>query len=153
MSVQKLPCGPSWPLGFVKVTASGTPVNLMVNVDANNNNAPGVNQGNPGAPTGSEYTPNAKAIWLYGYKPGANNNGFVANTGIVYVNWNPGGNNNQNRNDAGSIVGLIPANGGSFVLPQSLADPGVRFSPYSYTIDADVSGEGAIVVLVDPRGQ
>jgi hypothetical protein len=149
MSVVKLTLGPAWPLGFVAVANNGTPVCIMTNVDANNRNAPWTSSNN----TTSEYTVNCKGVWFYGYKPGANNSGLVPNTGNVYISWNPQANNNQNRNDYGAMVGLIPANGGSFSLPQSMADPNLRFSPYSYTIDADVNGEGAIVVLFDPRGQ
>lgn len=151
MSVVKLPVGPAWPLGFVSVANTGVPVCIMHNVDANNNNAPGVNQGNPGNATGSEYTVTCKQIAFYGAAT-AGNNGTTASTGKVYVSWNPTGNNNQNKADAGAFVGIIPANG-NLLFPSTLSDPNVRFSPYAYTIDAEVNGEGAVVVLIDPRGQ
>lgn len=156
MSTIKNPAGPTWPLGFVQVTAIGTPVCLTHVIDANNNNAPwasptwGVNSGTA---TGSEYTPRCKSIWLGGFQPASANNGMIPNTGQIYVNYNPGANNaNQNRSDPGSMVAIVQP--GTWVpIPASLADPDTQFSPYLYSLDGDNNNDGCLVVLIGGRGQ
>lgn len=150
LSVVQLRSGPTWPLGYINVATPGTPAGLMSRVDANNTSSPTFSP-SPATP-GSEYTIRAKSIFFYGYHPGNNNNGMVPNEGYVYVNWNPSGNNAANRTDSGSMVGVIPPGGGVFSLPQSLGSSDMQVSPYSYTLDADTAGEGAMVVLVQPQG-
>jgi len=145
LSVLKIPQGFDWPLGYVNVANNGTPVNIMVNVDANNVNA-------PASANGSAYTPRCHRIFYQGFRPGNNNNGMVANTGNVYIlralgpgNQNGGG--PQNRADSGAMVGIIPPGGGVYNLPADERDS-ATISPYAYTLDADVDGEGALVTLI-----
>ncbi len=142
--------GPTWPLGWISVANNGTPVGLMSLVDPSNLYSP---NGPANNAKGSEYTVRFKSLFFYGYKPAANNaGGLVANTGIVYVLQPASNGAAGNRSDSGCIVGIIPANGGSFSLPQSLASVDMQVSPYEYTLDSDVSGEGAIVVGIQPMG-
>ena len=146
-STFQIPNGVEWPLGFVGVTNNGTPVNLMSRVDANNSNAPGTAADS----TNAAYTPRCHKIFLQGYSPAANNNGMLPNTGNIYVlralgpgNQNSGG--PQNRTDSGAMV-FILAPGGFGTLPADEIDR-ATISPYAYTIDSDVDGEGALVTLV-----
>ena len=140
LSVQKGRGAAIWPLGFVPVANNGTPACIMVNVDANNVNAPGSVSNS----STSEYTPSAAGIGIQGYKPGNNNNGMVANTGNVYLLVASAG-GSGNRADSGSMVKVIPA-GVDLFIP---IDPtgGMRISPYYLYLDADVNGEGALVTL------
>ena len=73
LSVQQDRSGPDWPLGFVKVKASGTPVSLMVNVDPNSVNSPG----NATTALSAEYTPVVRAIAIQAMMPNANNSGTL----------------------------------------------------------------------------
>jgi hypothetical protein len=140
-SVYKDRTGPDWPLGFVSVGTPGTPVCIMVNVDANNVNAPESSSNN----LTSEYTPTSCAVGIQGYKPGANNVGMVANTGNVYLMRKGVGSGAGNRSDTGAMVKVIPP-GQDYFYP---SDPqgGQRWSPYRYFLDADNAGEGALVTL------
>lgn len=138
--------GPEWPLGVVVVANNGTPVSIMTNVDANNVNAPGSASNN----LTSEYTTTCRAIWFTGMHQDANNN-MQPNTGNVYVLVPPSANGSGNKSDAGCMV-MVVAPGVTAPLPLSLASD-VRFSPYRYKIDADVNGDGALVVLIGPQGQ
>lgn len=146
------PHGADWPLGFIAVAANGTPVNIMSRVDANNNNAPGTKSGLPGAAyVGAEYSPACHKVFFQGYKPGNSNNGMVINGGNVYIlrSLGPGNQNSggpQNRTDSGAMVYVLPP-GGFATLPADESDHGT-ISPYRYTLDADVDGEGALVTLV-----
>lgn len=148
LSVVQARTGPTWPLGFISVANSGSPVGIMSLVDANNNWSPTASSGNGNVYP--EYAIRCRSIWFQGYKPAANNNGMVTNTGNVYI-FQPG-NGSGNKTDTGCMVGVIPANGGYFNMPLSLGATGIQFNPYEYTIDADVNGEGAIVTLVGPQG-
>jgi hypothetical protein len=146
LSVQKMRGGPFWPLGFVQVANNGTPVCIMANVDANNNNAPGT----PSVPgQSSEYSPSFRGLGIQGYKPGNNNNGMVANTGNVYLLAAPAG-GSGNRSDSGSIVKVIAPGQDFFYPPEALGID--RFSPYTLYLDADVNGEGAQMVGYSPAG-
>ena len=149
LSVQQQRTGPDWPLGYINVANNGTPVNIMSLVDPNNNNHPNTASNS----NTSEYTPRAKQIQFIGMHPGANNNGMVPNTGYVYVVCPAQANGLGNRSDPGAIVTVIPPGGGTYPLPISLGDSDTQFSPYRYSLDADVNGEGALVTLVGLRGQ
>lgn len=145
LSKQQSRGGPVWPLGFVTVAAAGTPVCIMANVDANNVNSPATATypvpNFPGA--GAEYSPVFRGIGVQGYHPGANNNGMIPNSGFVYLLMAPAG-GTGNRSDSGSMIKVIPP-AGDFFFPAPI--PGTdMFSPYFLYIDADVSGEGAVVV-------
>lgn len=140
--------GPEWPLGAIVVPSNGTPVNIMHLVDANNVNSPN----SPSNNLTSEYTTTGRSLWFAGFHPGANNNGLVINSGNVYVLVPPPANQGPgNRSDSGCIV-MVVQPGQTAPLPQSLASD-VRFSPYRYSIDADIDGDGALVTLVGPQGQ
>lgn len=151
-SIIQDPQGVEWPLGFVAVATPGTPVNIMVNVDANNVNAPGSSTGIPGTPAiAAEYTPRCHKVFIQGFKPGNNNNGMIGNTGNVYVmrSLGPGNQNGGgpgNRSDSGAMVFVVPPQGFA-TLPADEMDA-ATISPYRYSLDADVAGEGALVVLV-----
>lgn len=153
LSVMQDPQGIDWPLGFVAVASNGTPVNIMHNVDANNINAPGAKTAFPGNPsTAAEYTPRCHKVFFQGYQPAANNaGGMIPNTGNVYIvrTLGPGNQNSggpANRADAGAMVYVLPA-GGFATLPGDEADSAV-ISPYRYSLDVDVDGEGALVTLI-----
>ena len=151
LSVQQDRSGAVWPLGYVNVANNGnvTNTNIMVNVDPNGYNNPN----NPSNLNTSEYSPRCKQILFMGYHPGTNNNGMVPNTGYVYVMVPAQGNGLGNRADPGAIALIVPPGGGTYPLPQSLADPNTEFSPYRFSLDADVNNEGALVTLVGMRGQ
>ncbi len=151
LSVQQQRTGPDWPLGFVNVANNGNVTNtcIMVNVDPNNYNAPN-SQSNINT---SEYTTRCKQILFMGMHPGNNNNGMVPNSGYVYVMVPKQGNGTGNRADSGAMALIIPPGGGVYSMPVALADAGTEFSPYRYSLDADVDGEGALVTLVGLRGQ
>lgn len=146
------PQGIDWPLGFVAVANNGTPVNLMKNVDANNVNAPGTKSAAPGvALVGAEYTPRCHKIFIQAWKPGNNNNGMVTNTGNVYImralgpgNGNSGG--PGNRADSGAMVQILAP--GDFATIPADEINAATISPYRYTLDVDVDGEGALVTLI-----
>ena len=144
--------GCDWPLGYVNVPTGGTPVNIMINVDANMVNAPGAGAGRPWGPGSerAEYTPTCHKVTFQGVKPG--NNNMVPNTGNVYIvralgpgNHNAGG--PQNRSDPGAMVYVLPP-GGSVVLPSMEMD-GPTISPYRYALDVDNNNEGALVTLLN----
>ena len=150
-SVMQDPFGCDWPLGYVNVPTGGTPVNIMVNVDANNVNAPGRSPGQWGVNSNqAEYSPTCHKVTFQGMKPG--NNSMVPNTGYVYImralgpgNQNAGG--PQNRSDPGAMVYVLPP-GGSVTLPSQEID-GPTISPYRYTLDVDNNNEGALVTLLN----
>ncbi len=135
---------PTWPLGFIAVPTPGTPVGLMSLVDANNTMAPNYVPA-PGH-EGSEYTPRFRSIQFQGQ---GNNAAVTPNTGNVYI-IQPG-NGSNNKSDLGAIVGTIYPNG-TYSLPLSLGSAGMQLSPYSYKLDADVAGEGALVTGFQPQG-
>ncbi len=154
-SVFKDPYGTTWPLGYVNVPTIGTPVNIMVNVDSGNNNAPNKSPGQWGSGiVQGEYTPTCHKITFQGVHPvDANNgNGMAPNVGNVYVlralgpgNQNGGG--SQNRSDPGAMLWVIPP-GGTATLP-AMEMEGSTISPYGYTIDCDNNNEGALVTLLN----
>jgi hypothetical protein len=153
-SVFQDPQGIDWPLGFVAVAASGTPVSIMVNVDPNNNNAPGTAPtGGPGAkPTIAEYTPRCHKVTFQGIHPAANNNGMVTNAGNVYIlrSLGPGNQNSggpANRTDPGAMVYILYPGAGVTIPAEEYQ--GATISPYRYTLDVDISGEGALVTLLN----
>lgn len=145
------PQGVDWPLGFISPAAVGSPVNLMSLVDPGNNNAPGTPTG-PGFPNNrAEYSPTCHKIFVQAIVP-ANNGGWQLSQGNIYVlralgpgNQNSGG--PGNRSDTGALVTcLFP--GGFFYLPAQEYD-GPTISPYRYTIDVDVLGDGASVTMIN----
>jgi hypothetical protein len=140
-SIQQDRLGPDWPLGLIKTVTAGTPVGIMSLVDPNGYNDPStatVLQSN-------EYTPAAQQIFFSGYKAGALH-GMVQNTGNVYIVRKGVGAGTGNRDDTGSIVHVL-APGETWYLSSAATNLDV-FSPYRYYIDSDVSGEGALVVLL-----
>lgn len=152
-STMQDPFGCDWPLGYVNVPTGGTPVNIMVNVDPNNNNAPGVGSGQWGSGVQrAEFTPTCHKVVFQGVKPNAGNNGMVANNGNVYIlralgpaNQNAGG--AGNRTDPGAMV-FVLGPGGVVTLPAQEID-GPTISPYRYVIDVDNNNEGALVTLLN----
>jgi len=145
LSVHKSFAGPAWPLGFVTVTAAGTPVPLMTNVDANNYNAPETAIGPFTVAQGLGTAPTCHKIIIQPYKPGANNNGMVSNTGNIYLMVAPAG-GAGNRSDSGAMCLVIPPGSGSGTWPAQEME-GDTISPYKFFLDADVSGEGGLVTL------
>ena len=131
-----------WPPGYVNVPASGTPVNLMVNVDPANNNSPNTATSikNPGLGT----APTCHKIFLQGYHPGAGNNGMVVNSGNVYL-MAAGVQGPGNRSDSGAMLMVIPPGSGASWPGSEVEMDSV--SPYLFWIDSDVSGEGALCTL------
>ena len=152
LSVMQDPQGIDWPLGFVAVPTIGTPVNIMVNVDANNTNAPGNPTAQPGQPANvAEYTPRCHKVTLQGVKPGNGNNGMILNSGNVYVmrTLGPGNQNSGgpgNRSDVGAMVYVLFP--GSAVTIPGDEFVGAVISPYRYSLDADNNNDGALVTLL-----
>lgn len=153
-SVMQDPFGVDWPLGYVNVTANGTPVNIMVNVDPSNSNAPGsfALQAPNRVATQAEYTPACRKVTFQGIKPAAANNGMIPNVGNVYIlrTLGPGGQNSGgpgNRTDPGAMVYVLPP-GGAVTIPGPELD-GPTISPYRYSLDSDANNEGALVTLLN----
>lgn len=144
-SVQQTRGGPFWPLGFVAVANNGTQVCIATNIDANNLNSPNT----PNPPNGifpstkTEYTPAFRGLGFQGYKPGNNNNGMIPNSGNVYILVGPAG-GNGNRADSGAMIKVLGPGQDFFYPPPGTALDMV--SPYFLYLDADVDGEGALVV-------
>lgn len=146
LSVLKRPGGPTWPVGFVNVSSNGTPVCIMNNVDANNNWSPSASP-SPGNP-GPEYSIQCAGVAFQAYKPGNNNNGMVQNANNVYV-LVPG-NGSANRSDSGAMMKVLFP-GADYTLYAS--DFGLTlFNPYELFLDSDVNGDGALCMLIGPRG-
>lgn len=143
LSVERFYTGPVWPLGYVNVTTPGTVVNIMTNIDSANVNNPNTVSNNSANQT--EYTRACKAIAFQGYKPGANNNGMVVNSGNVYIMAAAAG-GAGNRADSGAIIKVLPP-GGDYVL--SAITPGFNdmFSPYQVWLDSDNANDGALVTV------
>lgn len=139
-SVQKDRSGPDWPLGYVQVATSGVPVSLMKNIDPSGVNSPG----NATTALSAEYTPVVRGIAIQAMMPNANNSGTQPTTGNIYLMRTAAG-GNGNLTDFGSIVKTIPS-GSDFFFPPDGAGQ-IRFSPYRYYLDADISGEGGLVTL------
>lgn len=136
--------GPDWPLGFIANVTPGTPVNIMSLVDPTGVNDPA--SPTPGTPGADEYTPRCNQIVFQGVKPGASH-GLQPNTGNVYiVRFAAKGAGSGNRDDPGVIVGMIFP-GGSYELASAPLNRDT-WSPYRYYIDADNSGDGALVTLI-----
>lgn len=149
-SVIQDPFGVDWPLGFVTIATPGTPINMMANVDPGLVNAPGKPTG-PGLPPAAEFSPRCHRIQLQGFHP-SGTTGMIANTKNAYVMRAPGPNNQfaggaGNYNDPGAIVAIVPA--GQTVYIPALETDQASISPYRYTLDADVAGEGALVTLLN----
>lgn len=142
LSVQQTFGGPVWPLGCVVVTTPGTPVCIMHNVDANNNNAPGTAVG-PGTAAAMGTTPTFHKIFFQGYHPGANNNGMVINSGNVYL-LVAGAQGPGNRSDSGAMVFVIPP-GGTGTWPSSEVERDA-VQPYQFFVDADSANDGLLTV-------
>lgn len=131
--------GPDWPLGFVEVTAPGTPVGIMTNVDSGGVNDPSVAT----SATSAEYTQRANQIIFWAFKPKLGG-GAQVNTGNVYVVRKPAS-GAGGKGDTGVIVAILTP-GMVWTLGTAAVNRNV-FSPYRYLIDADVAGEGAFVTL------
>jgi hypothetical protein len=140
LSVQKGYTAPVWAAGYINVDTAGAPVNVMKNIDSANTNNPNTVSGN----NATEYTRACRAIAFQGYKPGANNNGMVVNSGYVYILCAPAG-GTGNRADSGSIMKVLPP-GGDYVL-QAITPGADMFSPYQVWIDCDNNNDGALVTI------
>ena len=140
LSVHQSRTGSVWPLGFVKVTTPGAQVCFMLNTDSANNQTPSAGSNN----ITEEYTPVFRGFGVQAYKPAANNNGTVANTGNIYLMFYPAG-GAGNRADYGAMIKTIPSGSDWFFPPEGIGAD--LFSPYSFFLDADNGGDGAIVTL------
>ena len=139
-SVHKSYQGPLWPIGSVAVATPGTPVNMMINVDATLSGDPGVIAGiGLGVP---EYTVRAQQIIIGGFK--VSGSSFANNSGNIYVILK--GNGTNNRTDSGCIVLIVPA-GSTGVIASAPLNRNV-FDPYLLWIDADNAGDSAQITLV-----
>lgn len=143
-SIQKLRGAAATPLGFVQVTTPGTPVCVMVNLDPANNNA-------PRTPTSSQqaygsdvpYSPAVRGLGFQGYKQ-VGGTSVSPNAGNVYLLVAPSPGGSGNNQDTGAMVKVIPPGADYFYPPDGTNLD--RFSPYYLWLDADNSGDGAIVV-------
>jgi hypothetical protein len=143
LSIQKAR-GSAVSLGFVNVPTIGTPVPLSTNIDSNNSNSPGnVSAPPPQFPgTQTESSPSFRAFHIQGFKPGANNNGMVVNSGNVYLLMAAAG-GAGNRSDSGSIIAVIAPGADYFFPPDGSGN--TRFSPYYLYLDADSNNDGGLV--------
>jgi hypothetical protein len=116
----------------------------MTNVVPSNSNSPetATSVSSPGLAT----SPTCHKIFIQPYKPAANNNGMVSNTGNIYLMAVGVGSGPGNRSDSGAMVFVIPPGSGSTTYPAQEAEGDV-VSPYKFFLDADVSGEGGLVTL------
>ena len=146
LSVQKLRGAAVTSLGYVNVPTPGTPVALSVNIDANNSNAPGTafppSAAGP-AGTQTEYSPSFRGYTIWGYKPGAANNGMIVNTGNVYLLTAPAANGSGNRTDSGSIIAIIAAGNRYDFFPDGTGRSAL--TPYSLFLDSDNANDGGLV--------
>lgn len=132
--------GVDWPLGYVNVPTAGTPVRLTVNVDANNTNAPETASNS----TTQEYVFTFQQMMFQGYKPNANTNGMVVNTGNVYIQrFNAGNAGSGNRSDFGVYVSVLGP-GQTLFLSAGYSVNDV-WNPYRYALDVDNNNEGALI--------
>lgn len=150
-SIQKLRGAAITPLGFIKVPAPGTPVSIMFNLDPGNNNAPGTPTGITLNKYGADlpYSPAMRGFGFQGYHQAANNS-VVVNTGQAYVLVAPAAGGSGNNQDSGAIVKVVPVGGDYFYPPEGANID--RISPYYIWVDADVAGEGLMVVAYGASG-
>jgi hypothetical protein len=137
------------PLGFIQVVTPGTPVRITSLIDPASNNAPetptpAFSANNTGAavPT-NEYTVTCQQIIIQGFTSNAGS-GLKNNTGNVYLMLK--GNGTSNRTDFGAMEQCIGA-GLTAVIASAPANVNC-FDPYKYYLDADNSGDGALVTIV-----
>jgi len=139
-SVLVIPQGPLWPAGNIVVTTGGVPVGIMSLVDPNGDNDPNT----PTDPNSNEYTVRCQQIVFQGFKQTGGVAPMVPNMGNVYILKR--GSGSVNRDDAGSLIGILLP-GGAFVLASAPLNRNV-FSPYDIIIDADNDGDSANVLLI-----
>jgi hypothetical protein len=142
LSVMKELAGPDWPLGLIAVVTPGTPVGIMSLVDPNAYNDPST----ASSTSSYEYTVAAQQIFFQAVKAGASH-GVQNNTGNIYIvryaSRTVGG---GNRDDYGVMVWTLTP-GANIFLSSAPLERNV-FSPYRYYIDADNSGDSALVTLL-----
>jgi hypothetical protein len=143
-SVQKLRGAPVCPLGFIQVTASGTPVQLSAVIDPSGNNAPATLSFQNAAGQ-TEWTPACRGFSIYGYQPNSNNHGpaYIPNAGNIYLVSRPSPGGAGNRSDTGCLIAIIPPAQVFFYPPEYSPD---MFSPYDLRLDADNNNDGGMVV-------
>jgi hypothetical protein len=139
-SVYKGYQGTWWPLGVIVVATPGTLVNVMVNVDPSNVDAPE----SATSATSREYTVTCQEIFFQGYHAGAAPPALAVNTGNINIKTKPlagaGG-----VGDTGCIVLIIPS-GQSATLTAAALNRNV-FSPYEIYVDADTAADGVLATL------
>lgn len=134
--------GPDWPLGFIAVSSPGTPVRITSLVDPAGTNAPETAT----AATAAEYTPRCQQLIFSAVRAGQTH-GLAASTGNVYViRYGAAGAGSGNRDDTGVIVACIPAGQTLFLASSPLVKD--VWSPYRYAVDADNTGDGALVTAL-----
>ncbi len=118
---------------------------LMSLVDPSNNNSPDT----PTNTLTAEYPWSALAVSLQAFHQGAGNNNMTPNSGSVYL-LVKGAQGPGNKSDPGAMIKvLLPT--ADFSYPSGPYH-GLRFSPYSLYIDADVAGDGVLAVLYGGQG-
>jgi hypothetical protein len=132
--------GPLWPLGLITVAASGTPVGLMSLVDSSSYNAPETATSTHTA----EYA-SAQACDII-ITPTKSIAPVTANTGAIYLLLVGTGSNN--KTDSGVIVLTIATSSGPVHLSTVISRLQAKFDAYQMYLDADNSGDGALVTLV-----
>jgi hypothetical protein len=125
--------GPDIELGFVKVVAAGTPVNIMYNVDPTLAEAPETSNR-----TGGKLFPpyRFQQIMFRAMKPAAH--GMEDNTGNIYILRASG------TRDTPDLMVAILKKGETLFLASS-PRVGDTFNPYRYYIDADSNDDGALI--------
>jgi len=139
-SVLVIPAGPLWPLGSIVVSTGGVPVGIMSVVDPNGDNDPNT----PTTAESDDYTRRCQQIVFQGFKQTGGAAPMVPNAGNVYILKR--GSGSVNRDDAGSLIGILLP-GGAFVLASAPLNRNV-FSPYDILVDADNNGDSASVLLI-----
>lgn len=123
------PPGGIWPLGFVTVTTSGTPVQASVNVGPQTE--------------GKQYSRqiSQKIRQMIFTTPGANALP-QANTGNIYICFK-----GFTRSDPNGVMLVIPP-GETQSLPNNCLFDMAKPTPDFFWIDADVSGDGCYIAAV-----
>jgi hypothetical protein len=128
--------GPDVPLGFVKVVAPGTPVQLTSVIDPTGVLAPEVSN----KASGPLYPPlRFQQLMLTAMKPNAQGGGMQDNTGTIYIVRS-----GYTRADPDGMVAIIKKGVTLFLASApSVLD---TWNPYRYYVDADNADDGVVVV-------
>ena len=125
------PQGGLWPLGFIQVVTSGTPVQITTNVG----------QQSQGKQYTRQFTGQVRGLIISTPSLSAGGKNGTGNTKNVYLCMN-----NSTKTGVKGVLLCIPP-GANVAAPQSLLNS-VQMNPDQFYLDADVSGEGAYITAI-----